>query len=64
MIILKVKKKQCFALYLEDTLFEKPQVGVKLTSPSLLRVNLYCQYLNLQHLINQASLTKYFCLFS
>ena len=25
MIILTVTKKQCFALYLEDTFFEKPQ---------------------------------------
>ena len=54
MIILKVTKKQCFALYLEDTLFDKPQEGVKLTSLSLFRVNQYCQYFNLPT-FNQSS---------
>ena len=38
----KSKKKQCFTLYLEDTFFEKPKVGVKLASPNLFRVNQYC----------------------
>ena len=54
MIILKVTKKQCFALYPEDTLFDKPQEGVKLTSLSLFRVNQYCQYFNLPT-FNQSS---------
>ena len=43
----KSHKKQCFALYLEDTFFEKLQVEVKLTSPSLFGANQHCQYLNL-----------------
>ena len=46
-IILNVKKKQWFNFYAEDTFFEKPQVGVKSTSPRLFGVNRYCQHLNL-----------------
>ena len=34
MIILKVTKKQGFIIIIEDTFFEKPQGGVKLTAPS------------------------------
>ena len=54
MIILKVPRKQCFAFYLEDKFFEKVQLGMKLTFPSLFRVNQYCQYLNLPT-FNQSS---------
>ena len=41
-IILKVTKHQGFSLSLEDTLFEKPQGGVKLTPPppAILELNL------------------------
>ena len=42
MMILKVTRKQCLPFYLEDTFFEKLQVGVKLNSPSLFRVNQHC----------------------
>ena len=58
MIILTATKKQSFALYLEDTVFEKPlEVGVKLTSSKLFRVNQYCQYLNLPT-FNQSSMSN------
>ena len=63
MISLIVTKKQCFALQLEDTFFEKPQErrggggGLKLTAPSYFRVNQYCQYLNLPQ-FNQSSLSN------
>ena len=65
MIILKVAKSQCFTFYLEDTFFEKPQVGVKSTSPRLFRVNQCCQYLS-QYLnlptLNQPSQSNQFFL--
>ena len=38
-IILKVTKNQGFTLSLEDTFFEKPQRGFKLTPPRRFRVN-------------------------
>ena len=58
MIILTATKKQSFALYLEDTVFEKPQeVGVKLTSSKHFRVDQYCQYLNLPT-FNQSSMSN------
>ena len=37
-IVLKVTKKQGFILSLEDTFFEKPQGGVKLTPSAILRL--------------------------
>ena len=58
MIILKVTQKECFALYLEDVSFETPQMGVKLTSPSLFRVNQYCHYLTLP-IFNQSSQSQF-----
>ena len=65
MIILNVTKKQWFTFYLEDTFFEKPQVGVKSTSPRLFRVNQCCQYLS-QYLnlptLNQPSQSNQFFL--
>ena len=35
MVILKVTKNHGFILSLEDTFFEKPQVGVQIDSPSI-----------------------------
>ena len=37
-IIIKVTKKQCFILSLENTIFEKPQRGFKLTPSNSFRV--------------------------
>ena len=47
-------EKKAVIFYLEDTLFEKPQVVGKSTSPKRFRVNHYCQYLNLPT-FNQSS---------
>ena len=53
-IILKVTKNQGFSLFLEDTLFEKPQGGTKLTPPAVLGLRISCCriYAILRSLIN------------
>ena len=49
MMILKVTQKQSFTPSLEDSFFEKPERGVKLTAPSLLRVKPF-EYYNLHQI--------------
>ena len=58
MIFLKVTRTQCFGFYLEDAFFEKPQVGVKLISPSLF--SQYCQYLNFITINQWSQSNQYF----
>ena len=49
MMILKVTQKQSLTPSLEDTFLEKPEWGVKLTAPSLLRVTSF-EYYNLHQI--------------